>query len=224
MVTVLETPCWHSLALLLGLVYPSNNTKECQPIGHNVYRYYPQAHGSIVVAFHPEVFGYHSFIFSQRKAWCKVSSRDMDKITHLHNRLAIQYRGSHDKLKIVWHTHGPTSRIKGKTKNERMFLSGAGISNIAVQRIVGDHTYTWLRVRAMHEMGREATEYWSTSNLMWQFRFLTPTHQTNVGDYKGWTGLSPPTAYPSTREREMHPPIPLYPSTTPAYKKTTHTP
>jgi hypothetical protein len=81
MVTIPKTPCWHSLALVLGLVYPSNSTKECQPIGHNVYRYYPQAHGSIVVAFHPEVFGYRSFIFSQRKAWCKVSSRDMDKIT-----------------------------------------------------------------------------------------------------------------------------------------------
>jgi hypothetical protein len=33
-----------------------------------------------------------------------------------------------------------------------MFLSGAGMSNIAVQRTV-DHTYTWLRVRAMHENG-----------------------------------------------------------------------
>jgi hypothetical protein len=61
--------CWHSLASLLELVYPSNGTKECQLIGHNVYRGYPQAHGSIVIAFHPEVFGYHSF------------SRDMDKIT-----------------------------------------------------------------------------------------------------------------------------------------------
>jgi hypothetical protein len=72
--------CWHSLASLLELVYPSNNTKECQPIGHNVYRGYPQVHGSIVVAFYPEVFGYHSFIFSQRHC-VKVSSRDMDKIT-----------------------------------------------------------------------------------------------------------------------------------------------
>jgi hypothetical protein len=27
------------------------------------------------------------------------------------------------------------------------------MSNITVQRIVGDHTYTWLRVRAMLENG-----------------------------------------------------------------------
>jgi hypothetical protein len=49
------------------------------------------------------------------------------------------------------HTHGLTLRIKGKTKNKRMFLSGAGMSNIVVQRTVDDHTYIWLRVRAMHE-------------------------------------------------------------------------
>jgi hypothetical protein len=71
-------------------------------------------------------------------------------------------------------------------------------------------------------MGQEATEYWSASNLMWQFRVLHPRRTT--GDYKGRTGLSPPAAYPSTGEREMHPPIPLYPSTTLANKKTTHTP
>jgi hypothetical protein len=47
-----------------------------------------------------------------------------------------------------------------------MFLSGVDMSNIAVQRTVDDHTHAWLRVRAMHEMGREATEYWSASNLM----------------------------------------------------------
>jgi hypothetical protein len=64
MITVPETPCWHYLALLLGLVYPSNSTKECEPIGHNIYRFYPQAHGSIIVAFHPEVFEYRLFIFS----------------------------------------------------------------------------------------------------------------------------------------------------------------
>jgi hypothetical protein len=47
-----------------------------------------------------------------------------------------------------------------------MFLNGAGITNIAMQRIDDDHTYTWLRVRTRHEMGWEATEYWSASNLM----------------------------------------------------------
>jgi hypothetical protein len=47
-----------------------------------------------------------------------------------------------------------------------MFLSGANMSNIDVQRIDDDDTYTWLRVRTRHEMGREATEYWSPSNLL----------------------------------------------------------
>jgi hypothetical protein len=63
--------CWHFLASLLELVHPSNGTKEYQPIGHNVYKGYPQAHRPIIVAFHLKVFGYRSFIFSQRKAWCK---------------------------------------------------------------------------------------------------------------------------------------------------------
>jgi hypothetical protein len=47
-------------------------------------------------------------------------------------------------------------------------------SNIAMQRIVSNHTYIWLRVRARYEMGWESTEYWSTSILMWQFRLLHP--------------------------------------------------
>ena len=34
----------------------------------NLLDYYPQAHGSIVAAFHPEVFRVSLFIFSQRKA------------------------------------------------------------------------------------------------------------------------------------------------------------
>jgi acyl-homoserine lactone acylase PvdQ len=46
----------------------------------------------------------------------------------------------------------------------------------------------------------------------------------NMGDCKGWIGLSPPAAYPLTEEREMHLPVPLYPGTTPAYKETTHIP
>jgi hypothetical protein len=30
----------------------------------------------------------------------------------------------------------------------------------------------------------------------------------NVEEFKGWTGLSPPAAYPSTIEREMQSPTP----------------
>ena len=44
---------------------------------------YPQAHGAIIVAFHPEVFRVSLFIFSQRKARCKDSSIDINKITCL---------------------------------------------------------------------------------------------------------------------------------------------
>jgi hypothetical protein len=73
--------CWHFLALLLELVYPSNNTKECQPIGHNIYRGYPQVHGSIVVAFHLEVLpGYHYLYFPIGRHGSKSSSMDMSKI------------------------------------------------------------------------------------------------------------------------------------------------
>jgi hypothetical protein len=73
--------CWHSLASLLELVYPSSNTKECQPIGHNVYRDYPHAHGSIIVAFHPEVLlGYRYLYFSVGRHGNKSSSMDMSKI------------------------------------------------------------------------------------------------------------------------------------------------
>jgi hypothetical protein len=52
----------------------------------------------------------------------------------------------------------------------------------------------------------------------------TPTPQTNVGDYKGRTGLSPSAAYPSTVEREMYSFVPPYPSTMLAYVETTQVP
>ena len=61
---------------------PPRNTNT---IVLNDYTKYLQAHGSIVVAFHPEVFRVSLFIFSQRKVWCKESSMDMNKITCLHS-------------------------------------------------------------------------------------------------------------------------------------------
>jgi hypothetical protein len=73
--------CWHSLASLLELVYPSNNIKECQLIGHNVYRGYPQAHRSIIVAFHLEVLsGYCYLYFLVGRHGSKSSSMDMSKM------------------------------------------------------------------------------------------------------------------------------------------------
>jgi hypothetical protein len=53
--------------------------------------------------------------------------------------------------------------------------------------------------------------------------FKTPTQYPNVGDYKGQTGLSPHAAYPSTGALS-YPKVPVYPSTTPVYKETTHIP
>ena len=47
----------------------------------------PQAHGNTVLAFHPEVLRVSLFIFSQRKAWCKDSSIDMNKIACLKSEL-----------------------------------------------------------------------------------------------------------------------------------------
>ena len=73
--------CWHFLASSLGLVFPRNGTRNALTIFLNANRNIPQAYGYIVVAFLPEIFGYHSFIFSQRMALLKVSSRDMDDIT-----------------------------------------------------------------------------------------------------------------------------------------------
>ena len=73
--------CWHSLASLLELGYPSNNTKECQLIGHNIYRGYPQAHESIFVAFHPEVLsGYLYLYFPIGRHGNMISSMSMRKI------------------------------------------------------------------------------------------------------------------------------------------------
>jgi hypothetical protein len=63
--------CWHFLAQSLGLMFPNNGTRNAVTIFLNTCRNTPQAYGYIIVAFYPEVFGYRSFIFSQRKAWYK---------------------------------------------------------------------------------------------------------------------------------------------------------
>jgi hypothetical protein len=45
--------CWHFLTQLLELVFPSNSTRNAVMIFLNTYKNTPQAHGYIVVAFHP---------------------------------------------------------------------------------------------------------------------------------------------------------------------------
>lgn len=57
-------------------------------------------------------------------------------------------------FKIVWHTHGLTSRIKEKTKNKRMFLSGH-VQILLCKEQVNDHTSHMTEIRAKHEMDGE---------------------------------------------------------------------
>jgi hypothetical protein len=45
-----------------------------------------------------------------------------------------------------------------------------------------------------------------------------------MGEFKGRIGLSPPTAYPSTVEREIQSPTPIYSGTSPVYIVTTKSP
>ena len=51
----------------------------------NDYREYLQVHGSIIVAFNPEVFRVSLFIFSQRRARYEESSMSINMITYLHS-------------------------------------------------------------------------------------------------------------------------------------------
>jgi hypothetical protein len=62
-------------------MFPSNGTRNDLRIFLNAYKNIPQEHGYIVVAFHQEVFGYHSIIFSKGRHGVKVSNRDIDKVT-----------------------------------------------------------------------------------------------------------------------------------------------
>jgi len=58
-----------------------------------------------------------------------------------------------------------------RIENKRMILHEQAYLNTAMQRIANNHTCTWTWVTAKCEMCREATEYWSTSILMWQFMY-----------------------------------------------------
>jgi hypothetical protein len=52
--------CWHFLVTSLESAMP---LEKALTIDLNDYRIYSQAHGSIIVAFHPEVFRVSLFIF-----------------------------------------------------------------------------------------------------------------------------------------------------------------
>ena len=57
-----------------------------------------------------------------------------------------------------------------------------GCSNIAMQRIVNDHTSYMNRVGTKCKMDGEISEHWSASK---ERDFKTPTQYPDVGDYKG---------------------------------------
>ena len=66
-------------------------------------------------------------------------------------------------------------------------------SNIAVQRIVNDHTNYMVRARTKCKMDGEISGHWSTNKPGGLYELL---HEyPNVGDYKGHIALSPPAAY-----------------------------
>jgi len=95
-------------------------------------------------------------------------------------------------------------------------------SNIAMQRKVDDHTSYMVRSGPKCKMDGENSEHWSASKHERLYKLL---HKyLNMGGYKGWTGLSPPTVYPSNHGAPSYPKVPVHPSTTPMYKETTHIP
>ena len=61
------------------------------------------------------------------------------------------------------HTSRPTSRIKGKQRIKECSYKEPACSNIAVQRIVNDHTSYMIRVRTKCEMDGEISKHYSAS-------------------------------------------------------------
>ena len=61
------------------------------------------------------------------------------------------------------HTSGPTSRIKGKQRIKEYSYVEPSCSNIAVQKIVKDHTSYMTRVRTKCEMDGEILGHWSAN-------------------------------------------------------------
>jgi hypothetical protein len=93
-------------------------------------------------------------------------------------------------------------------------------SKIVMQRIVSDHTYTWLRVRTKYEMDREILG----PGLLGHRDFTNSYTNTRMwGITRNGQGCHhlPPTPQPGA---PSYPKAPIYPSTTPVYKETTHIP
>ena len=85
---------------------------------------------------------------------------DMNKITYLHSELMF-ITGVKSVIQGQWTHIWANLKDKRKTKNKRMFLSGACNSNIDVQRIVDNHTNYMVRARPKCKIDREISEHWS---------------------------------------------------------------
>jgi hypothetical protein len=89
------------------------------------------------------------------------------------------------------HTSGLSSRIKGKQRIKKCSYMEPACSNIAMQKIVNDHTCYMTRIRAKFEMDGKIPGLGLPSH---RDSYTIPER----GDYKEQTGLSPPAAYTST--------------------------
>jgi hypothetical protein len=95
-------------------------------------------------------------------------------------------------------------------------------SKIAMQRIVNDHTIYMIRVRTNYEMDREIPGHWSASKTWILYELL---HEyPNVGGLQGTDRAVTTYPYPSIGGTPSYPKVPVHPSTTLVYKKTTHIP
>jgi hypothetical protein len=103
-----------------------------------------------------------------------------------------------------------------------MFLSGVGMSNIAVQRTVNDHTHTWYRVRAMQENGLGGHQVLVCQHPHVIIYVLLHPSRTcgSSKDGQGYHHL-PPTPRSWKGHAITHP---IYPGTSPVYIVTTQVP
>ena len=77
---------------------PVNNSLDSSLAISDIY---PQAHGAIIVAFHPKVFRVSLFIFFQRKAFDYESSMDMNLNNNACKYTNVYSRGKNGDFMIV---------------------------------------------------------------------------------------------------------------------------
>jgi hypothetical protein len=93
-------------------------------------------------------------------------------------------------------------------------------SKIDMQRIVSNHTYTWLRVRTKCEMDREIPSLGLPGHRDFTNSYTNPERW----GLQGMDRAVITCRLPLNRGVSSYPKVPVYPSTTPVYKETTHVP